>query len=183
MNWHRRRSARSGIGGGQLACAAKLNELKQSKSIRLILINLHSLFLFLSLSVIDSIGRPTSGILEGRLTYLGRYDECIAARSSNSGSVTSEKVSVPAFSGKYCIAHIHLPGNYSDSLSVSVCFINWERPRLCYCNCFLSHSLLFYLTEHLRNFSGPAEERSHQVGRLPAVHVLGGRRQHVSPSV
>lgn len=84
--------------------------------------------------MIDSIGRPTSGILEGRLTYLGRYDECIAARSSSSGSgsgsVTSEKVSVPAFSGKYCIAHIHLPGNYSDSLSVSVCFINWERPKL-----------------------------------------------------
>ncbi|KAJ6223339.1 hypothetical protein RDWZM_001884 [Blomia tropicalis] len=54
--------------------------------------------------MIDSIGRPTSGILEGRLTYLGQYDECIATKGEN-------------FVGKYCIAHIQLPRNVSQTLA------------------------------------------------------------------
>ena len=58
------------------------------------------------LTVIDSIGRPTSGILEGRMTYLGQYDECIA-------------INGPSFAGKYCIAHIQLPPYFTHVLNVS----------------------------------------------------------------
>ena len=65
---------------------------------------------FCLFAVIDSIGRPTSGILEGRLTYLGRYDECIDSTGAS-------------FAGKYCIAHIQLPSNISDILSVIISYM------------------------------------------------------------
>jgi len=41
-------------------------------------------------SVVDSWGKPGSGLLRFELTWMGRYNECTAASSTN-------------ISGKYCM--------------------------------------------------------------------------------
>lgn len=58
-------------------------------------------FFHLAAPVIDSIGRPTSGLLEGRRTFLGQYDECVHAQGD-------------AFAGMYCVVQLHLPADLSD---------------------------------------------------------------------
>ena len=49
-------------------------------------------------SVIDAMGKPASGIMDGHLVWLGSYDECVAieATVNTSGAVTHP------YKGRYC---------------------------------------------------------------------------------
>ena len=49
-------------------------------------------------SVIDGMGKPASGIMDGHLVWLGSYDECVAieATVNNSGAITHP------YKGRYC---------------------------------------------------------------------------------
>lgn len=48
-------------------------------------------------TVFDSIGKPSSGVMEG-LTFLGLYSECIDIKNH-------------LFNGQYCLATVNLPKN------------------------------------------------------------------------
>ena len=39
-------------------------------------------FTILYIAVIDAMGKPTSGLLEGHFTWLGSYDECIQIQAT-----------------------------------------------------------------------------------------------------
>ena len=62
-------------------------------------------------SVIDSAGRLSSGLLEGRFTDLGQFKECIKSTGQ-------------AFSGRYCHAFITIPEDLISLLSVRFCQIS-----------------------------------------------------------
>jgi hypothetical protein len=53
------------------------------------------------------MGRSNGGILEASLSFLGFFSECIEANGPN-------------FSGKYCLATVHLPESSIAFLSVSL---------------------------------------------------------------
>ena len=54
----------------------------------------------LSVSVVDAIGKPPSGLLDGNFKWLGNFDECIAitAMVNDSGAM-----SFP-YEGRYCLS-------------------------------------------------------------------------------
>ena len=54
--------------------------------------------------VLDAMGKPSSGLMDGSLKWLGSYDECFAveAKINVSGEVTSP------FTGRYCSADFSL---------------------------------------------------------------------------
>ena len=54
------------------------------------------LFCHLYIAVIDAMGKPTSGLLEGHLTWLGSYDECIQIQATVNDT--------EPIKGKYCSA-------------------------------------------------------------------------------
>ena len=51
-------------------------------------------------SVVDAIGKPPSGLLDGNFKWLGNFDECIAIKAmvNNSGAI-----SFP-YEGRYCLS-------------------------------------------------------------------------------
>ncbi|KAH7645179.1 nose resistant to fluoxetine protein 6 isoform X1 [Dermatophagoides farinae] len=57
-----------------------------------------------AMKMIDSNGRLTSGLLEGRFTNLGQFSECVTTSSES-------------FSGKYCTVYISIPNNLITVLS------------------------------------------------------------------
>ncbi|XP_022243866.1 nose resistant to fluoxetine protein 6-like isoform X1 [Limulus polyphemus] len=57
-------------------------------------------------SVVDSIGKPPSGVLEGTLSMLGAYDQCLKISVPRKSSSKEKK---PIFEGKYCLAEYQLP--------------------------------------------------------------------------
>ncbi|OTF75053.1 hypothetical protein BLA29_005666, partial [Euroglyphus maynei] len=71
---------------------------------------------------IDSTGRLTSGLLEGRFTNLGQFSECVTTSSES-------------FAGKYCTVYISIPDNLISLLanrtfpdSIKPC-TTWFRPN------------------------------------------------------
>lgn len=93
---------------------------------------------FRCFSVFDSFGKPGSGIMEGSLSFLGFYSECVDSRAPS--RVVSDVVHIKGkeeegtfptsrhhqdskhegsslFSGKYCMASIHLPHTALQTLS------------------------------------------------------------------
>ncbi|GBN59840.1 hypothetical protein AVEN_233973-1 [Araneus ventricosus] len=75
---------------------------------------------FLNFAVLDSYGKPESGILLGNLRWLGEYDECLGIYAPAKGN--QGNVSVGDFHGKYCTLQIALKlGTTSLPLSLAVC--------------------------------------------------------------
>ncbi|GIY21135.1 hypothetical protein CDAR_494761, partial [Caerostris darwini] len=59
--------------------------------------------------MLDSYGKPESGILLGNLNWIGEYDECV-----NAYAPQKENTSIGGFHGKYCTMQI--PSNSEISL-------------------------------------------------------------------
>uniref|UniRef100_A0A2L2YGK5 Nose resistant to fluoxetine protein 6 n=1 Tax=Parasteatoda tepidariorum TaxID=114398 RepID=A0A2L2YGK5_PARTP len=65
-----------------------------------------------AVKMVDAIGKPSAGILEGTATALGDYDECLSItvpRRMRPIPVPPYKPHQIAFHGKYCVVQIHLP--------------------------------------------------------------------------
>ena len=62
-------------------------------------------FYFLFVLVIDAMGKPHSGVLNGHLSWIGGFDECIAITAMVN---TSNEISHP-FKGRYCLATFAQP--------------------------------------------------------------------------
>ncbi|GBN32258.1 hypothetical protein AVEN_116019-1 [Araneus ventricosus] len=62
-----------------------------------------SLFGKLEGKVLDSYGKPESGILVGNLKWLGQYDECVGVQAPS-----KENTSVGGFRGNYCTLQVPL---------------------------------------------------------------------------
>jgi len=62
------------------------------------------------LAMIDSIGKPESGVLQGNLKWLGAYDQCRSVKATEMNTTT--KIAEYLFDGKYCGNHVEilLPG-------------------------------------------------------------------------
>lgn len=62
--------------------------------------------------VVDALGKPSAGILEGTATAMGDYDECLditvpkKRRPAPTPPYAEKDV---AFRGQYCVVQIHLP--------------------------------------------------------------------------
>ncbi|GBO33131.1 hypothetical protein AVEN_66545-1, partial [Araneus ventricosus] len=56
-----------------------------------------------AIKMLDSYGKPKSGILAGNLKWLGQYDECVEIQAPS-----KENTNVGGFSGKYCTLQIPL---------------------------------------------------------------------------
>jgi len=52
------------------------------------------------LAMIDSIGKPESGVLQGNLKWLGAYDQCRSVKATEMNTTTNMTESL--FDGKYC---------------------------------------------------------------------------------
>ncbi|KAI1292044.1 Nose resistant to fluoxetine protein 6 [Halotydeus destructor] len=100
-----------------------------------------------AIKMLDAIGKPTSGIMEAHLSFLGSYSECIETRATatteqpsttdSSSSPSSSSSSSSSFSGKYCMAHVQLPNaalsalQKLSGLSPSVLTSAYPRIGLC----------------------------------------------------
>ena len=60
----------------------------------------HNKFFYYYYKVLDAMGKPPSGVLNGDVKWLGSYDECLAVEASVniSGEMTSP------YKGQYCSA-------------------------------------------------------------------------------
>ncbi|GBN32260.1 hypothetical protein AVEN_116021-1 [Araneus ventricosus] len=56
-----------------------------------------------SMKMLDSYGKPESGILVGNLKWLGQYDECVGVQAPS-----KENTSVGGFRGNYCTLQVPL---------------------------------------------------------------------------
>ena len=54
--------------------------------------------------MVDSVGKPGSGILGGNLRWLGSFDECVDVRAAIN---QTGKITYP-WKGQYCTAHFEL---------------------------------------------------------------------------
>ncbi|KAF8796913.1 Nose resistant to fluoxetine protein 6 like protein [Argiope bruennichi] len=71
-------------------------------------------------AVLDSYGKPESGILLGNLRWLGDYDECVGIYAPAKGN--QENITVGNFHGRYCTLQVPLIlGNVSLPLSLAAC--------------------------------------------------------------
>lgn len=65
------------------------------------------IYLFLS-PVIDAMGKPRSGILQGYFIWLGNYDECIGAQALTYDDIQTKQGAHHAYDTKYCLASFKL---------------------------------------------------------------------------
>ncbi|KAF8796912.1 Nose resistant to fluoxetine protein 6 like protein [Argiope bruennichi] len=73
-----------------------------------------------SMKMLDSYGKPESGILLGNLRWLGDYDECVGIYAPAKGN--QENITVGNFHGRYCTLQVPLIlGNVSLPLSLAAC--------------------------------------------------------------
>ncbi|XP_055947832.1 nose resistant to fluoxetine protein 6-like [Argiope bruennichi] len=78
-----------------------------------------------ALKMLDSYGKPESGILAGNIKWLGTYDECVGIQS-----VPQKNASVGNFRGKYCTLQVPLNlGNVSIPISTAVCLPDSCNPN------------------------------------------------------
>ncbi|GIY73997.1 NRF domain-containing protein, partial [Caerostris extrusa] len=74
--------------------------------------------------MLDSYGKPGSGILLGNLNWVGEYDECI-----NAYAPQKENTSIGGFHGKYCTMQIPFQfKNMSMPISTAVCLPDTCNP-------------------------------------------------------
>lgn len=81
------------------------------------------------ISVLDSMGKPPSDLLEGNLAWFGSFDECVKIRAVVGNNVSKSEVqeSTP-FVGKYCMAFINALGNSADPNNpVSISYIIYRN--------------------------------------------------------
>ncbi|XP_053380237.1 nose resistant to fluoxetine protein 6-like [Mercenaria mercenaria] len=69
-----------------------------------------------ALKMIDAIGKPPNGLLDGHFTWLGNYDECIAVEAIRYNDTIKKIGPSEAFTGKYCLASFPL-GTTGNSLT------------------------------------------------------------------
>ncbi|PAA59551.1 hypothetical protein BOX15_Mlig030456g2, partial [Macrostomum lignano] len=104
-----------------------------------------------ALPFIDSIGRPQAGLLNGATTWLGSFDQCLAAGANftdENGTVESEQ-----FSGAYCLLQLQ---SWSDKSKLKILItIGTCWPDSC------SMRDAVNATKHLANFTSVVD-----VGRL-----------------
>ncbi|KAK8758745.1 hypothetical protein V5799_003623 [Amblyomma americanum] len=63
-----------------------------------------------AVQMVDAMGRPHAGTMQGRIAAYGAYDQCLAVRHDEG-----------LFQGKYCMLHLELDGSeFSPSLRVLV---------------------------------------------------------------
>ena len=69
--------------------------------------------------VIDAMGKPASGIMDGHLVWLGSYDECVAieATVNISGAVTHP------YKGRYCKPSFKIGSGQVKPCYISVLYI------------------------------------------------------------
>ncbi|GIY64964.1 nose resistant to fluoxetine protein 6 [Caerostris darwini] len=76
--------------------------------------------------MLDSYGKPESGILLGNVKWIGEYDECI-----NAYAPQKEDTSIGGFHGKYCTLQIPFQfRNMSMPMNVAVCLPDSCNPSL-----------------------------------------------------
>ncbi|XP_055947793.1 nose resistant to fluoxetine protein 6-like [Argiope bruennichi] len=78
-----------------------------------------------SMKMVDSFGKPESGILLGNFKWLGEYDECLKIYAPPKG-----KTGLGDFHGKYCTVQIPLKlGSMALPLSTAVCLPDSCNPN------------------------------------------------------
>ncbi|CAL1277755.1 unnamed protein product [Larinioides sclopetarius] len=78
-----------------------------------------------SMKMVDSFGKPESGILLGNFKWLGEYDECLKIYAPPKG-----KTGLGDFHGKYCTLTIPIKlGNAALPLSTAVCLPDSCNPN------------------------------------------------------
>ncbi|GBM27686.1 Nose resistant to fluoxetine protein 6 [Araneus ventricosus] len=78
-----------------------------------------------SMKMVDSFGKPESGILLGNSKWLGEYDECLKIYAPPKG-----KTGLGDFHGKYCTLSIPLKlGNMALPISTAVCLPDSCNPN------------------------------------------------------
>lgn len=65
-------------------------------------------------TVFDSMGKPSSGIMEASLSFLGVYSQCVGVRSP------VDSLTGHSFDGQYCLANVLLSEDARNSLMVSL---------------------------------------------------------------
>ncbi|GIY98686.1 nose resistant to fluoxetine protein 6 [Caerostris extrusa] len=79
-----------------------------------------------AIKMLDSYGKPESGILLGNLKWIGEYDECIKAYAPQ-----KEDTNMGGFHGKYCTLQVPIElRNTSMPLSIAVCLPDTCNPSL-----------------------------------------------------
>ncbi|GIX95601.1 hypothetical protein CEXT_586171, partial [Caerostris extrusa] len=79
-----------------------------------------------AIKMLDSYGKPESGILLGNLKWIGEYDECI-----NAYAPQKEDTNMGGFHGKYCTLQVPIElRNISMPLSIAVCLPDTCNPSL-----------------------------------------------------
>jgi hypothetical protein len=70
--------------------------------------------------VLDAYGKPASGILEGHITWLGNFDECVSINMESPDKMNLKDGVRPnsSFIGKYCLLSVPI----SDEINVSYSF-------------------------------------------------------------
>ncbi|KAI1289959.1 Nose resistant to fluoxetine protein 6 [Halotydeus destructor] len=85
-----------------------------------------------ALKMLDAMGKPTSGIMEAHLSFLGSYSECVEVRSQPTVAHTSGQ-----FTGQYCMGHVQLPNAALSSLQklsgLSPSILSGAHPRIGLC--------------------------------------------------
>ncbi|GBN49966.1 hypothetical protein AVEN_98912-1, partial [Araneus ventricosus] len=75
--------------------------------------------------MLDSYGKPESGILTGNIKWLGQYDECVDIQAPS-----KDNTGVEGFRGKYCTLQVPLKlGPVSLPLSTAVCLPDSCNPN------------------------------------------------------
>ena len=69
-------------------------------------LHVHWFHIIFNYIVLDAVGKPPSGILTGRLTWVGNYAECIGADAK-------------LFHGKYCAQRFWAP--ITNPVSITIC--------------------------------------------------------------
>ncbi|GBN16297.1 hypothetical protein AVEN_86381-1, partial [Araneus ventricosus] len=78
-----------------------------------------------SLKMLDSFGKPESGLLIGNLKWIGEYDECLGIKAPR-----VEYTSIGGFRGRYCTLQIPLTlKNMSLPVSTAVCLPDSCNPN------------------------------------------------------
>ncbi|GBM82281.1 Nose resistant to fluoxetine protein 6 [Araneus ventricosus] len=78
-----------------------------------------------AIKMLDSYGKPESGILAGNLKWLGQYDECVEIQAPS-----KENTNVGGFRGKYCTLQIPLKlGTVSLPISTALCLPDSCNPN------------------------------------------------------
>lgn len=63
-------------------------------------------------TVVDALGKPSAGILEGTATAMGDYDECLeiaVPKNTRSPPPVPYAKEDLDFMGQYCVIQIHIP--------------------------------------------------------------------------